>query len=85
MDRSARSFAYIGSKKGRFTVRAAGTPAAENELLRLIDRWHALGSPDLSDLRIRVTYGRTPPPAWRTIERGPSYVSFDWSPRARRS
>jgi protein-L-isoaspartate(D-aspartate) O-methyltransferase len=85
MDRNARSFAYIGSKKGRFTLRAAGTPAAENELLRLIDRWRALGSPELSDLRMRVTYGRTPPRAWRTIERGPSYVSFDWSSRERRS
>ena len=85
MDRAARSFAYVGSQKGRFTVRASGTRTAENELVRLVDRWRALGSPELSDMRIRVTYGRTRPAAWRTVTRGPSVISFDWSPPSERS
>ena len=79
VDRNLRSFAYIGANKGRYTMRANGTPAAENELGRLVDAWHALGSPDLANLHIRITYAGTPPRAWRTIVRGPSRVSFDWS------
>jgi protein-L-isoaspartate(D-aspartate) O-methyltransferase len=85
MDRGARSFAYIRSHKGRFTVRATGTRTAEDELMRLVDRWRAVGSPEVSDLRIRVTYGGTRPRAWRTMQRGPSVISFDWSRPATRS
>lgn len=84
VDRGVRGIAYISANKGRFTVRAAGAPGAEDELMRLIDRWHALGSPDLDDLRVRITYGSTRPRAWRTERRERSFVSFDWSRAAKR-
>ncbi len=84
-DRSARSIAFVRIHKGRSRIFSAGGAWAEERLQRLVERWHAIGAPNAEDLRIRITYGSDAPRAWRTVRRGRSYISFDWSTRTKRT
>jgi protein-L-isoaspartate(D-aspartate) O-methyltransferase len=80
VDARATSFAYLRPGKEHATIVSAGGPWAERRLRSLVEDWRSRGSPQLEQLRIRITYGRTPPRAWRTQRRGSSFVSFDWLP-----
>jgi protein-L-isoaspartate(D-aspartate) O-methyltransferase len=79
VDAKARSFAYLRPQKTGLLLRASGTPWAEQKLLGLIESWKQLGRPAVDRLRIRVTYGKQPPRAWRTSVRDGCALSFDWA------
>jgi len=66
-------------KAGR--LEAWGDERASGRLRTLIEGWERRGRPGLEDLRVTVTYGRTPVPVGgRTVEAGESTLHVDWSP-----
>lgn len=79
-DRLGRGLAVLRWRNGKVCgIQAWGGPAAEQALLRLVERWRESGRPSFDQLVVRVGYGAPPPGGhWRVVRRGSCVLTFDW-------
>ncbi|MGH2364003.1 MAG: protein-L-isoaspartate O-methyltransferase family protein [Chloroflexota bacterium] len=77
--RSLRAMVAAGPPPNfRHALLGWGEADATASLQEIIATWKLLGSPGLSDLQIRVSYGRPPRGAWRLSRRQHATLAFDW-------
>lgn len=68
----------ISTRRAGLHLESFGARQAERDLMRLVQKWRALGSPDHRDLIMEVHFGRRAPRAWRRQRRDGQVLTFDW-------
>jgi protein-L-isoaspartate(D-aspartate) O-methyltransferase len=78
MDTRGRGLAHLSGKGSISRLDAYGHGEAERLLAKLVDEWRRRGRPNVAELHVGVSYGRSSRQAWRTRSRGSSVISFDY-------
>jgi protein-L-isoaspartate(D-aspartate) O-methyltransferase len=79
VDPSGPSLAHLAGSKTVSRLDAYGSDRAEDLLADLIADWRRRGGPNIARLNIEVSYDHPRRTAWRTVQRGGSRISCDWS------
>jgi protein-L-isoaspartate(D-aspartate) O-methyltransferase len=78
MDARRRGLAHLAGKRSISRIDAYGHAEAERVLADLVEEWGRRGRPDVGQLRVGVSFGRSRREAWRIRKRGASVISFDY-------